>query len=724
MTSLTSEELIHAYRVAARSRAVEERIVRLVSQGRVKFAIWGAGEEVHGTATALALDKCVDPRHVGLAGHYRSGALCSMWCELRGLHDFTLNLIRQQFSRATDPFSGGRQMVYHLSLPEVGILPIQSPVGMQLGKAAGYAQGFLKKGVRDAVVVGIVGDGTTAEGDLHDAMTAASVWSLPLLIVVTDNAVAISTKPSEGRGIKDFASYAKGFALDFFQVDGTHFDEVYQVTCEAVTSVRSRQRAALLHVTQLPRLNGHSSAGDYRFRLDLQDPLLEFGRELVRREVLTPEDVLERTQGQGADFYQHHRLGKLMEEEDRQVAEWMKSVQEEPEPEPSSIFRFVRPPFPEAAESGGASSGSGETAVTFAGALRAAHKRIFERHLALAWGQDIGALGGVMQATAGLKTLFPDRVVDAPLNEPLIVGTAMGAALHPDVRVLCEIQFGDYSLNAYHWFVHLGNLYWSTSGKCRAGVVVRMPTDPFGGGALYHSMSVDGFFSSIPGLVIVMPSTSFDAYGLLMTAAEYGGPVLFLEPKWCYRRAQGPRLPGEPDDEDSREALRNLIRRGEIPAVGGDLRVPFQSAVVRRPGRDVTVVGWGRAVWTSLDAAEQLASKGIEAEVIDLRTLVPPDIETLQASVTRTGHLVVAHEDRTFHSFGRQLQGELGERVFGLISRAVGMKEVPGIAQSSLLEDATVLSVEDVAAAVESVLHQQSGPAQGWSYVPRRFTRG
>ena len=111
MTSLKPEQLIHAYRVAARSRAVEERIVRLVSQGRVKFSIWGAGEEIHGTATALALDRTIEPRHFGLVAHYRSGALCSMWCELRGHQDFTLNLLRQQFSKATDPFSGGRQMV-------------------------------------------------------------------------------------------------------------------------------------------------------------------------------------------------------------------------------------------------------------------------------------------------------------------------------------------------------------------------------------------------------------------------------------------------------------------------------------------------------------------------------------------------------------------------------------------------------------------------------------
>ncbi|MEM6926683.1 MAG: hypothetical protein AAF602_07140, partial [Myxococcota bacterium] len=154
----TADELRHAYRVGTRSRIAEEHIVRLVSRGEVKFAIWGPGEEVHGTACALALHKTVNPDHFGFIGHYRSGALTSMWCELQGMSDFTLRMLRQQFSRATDAMSGGRQMVYHLNLPDVGVLPIQSPVGMQLGKAAGYALGYRRKGIHDGVTMGIVGD--------------------------------------------------------------------------------------------------------------------------------------------------------------------------------------------------------------------------------------------------------------------------------------------------------------------------------------------------------------------------------------------------------------------------------------------------------------------------------------------------------------------------------------------------------------------------------------
>ena len=191
---------------------------------------------------------------------------------------------------------------------------------------------------------------------------------------------------------------------------------------------------------------------------------------------------------------------------------------------------------------------------------------LIDRHGGVLWGQDVARLGGVMQATAGLKDRYPDRVLDAPLNEPLIVGTAMGLSLHSDLVALPEVQFGDYSFNAFHWLIHLGNFHWASNGKASASVILRMPTDPFGGGAIYHSMSCEGYFSSIPGLVLVMPSTSFDAYGLLMTAAGYGGPVVVLEPKFAYRRALGPALPGEPTDEDEIARMKRNIMRGEVPA--------------------------------------------------------------------------------------------------------------------------------------------------------------
>jgi 2-oxoisovalerate dehydrogenase E1 component len=713
----TNDELTHAYRVAIRSRTTEEYIVRLVSRGEVKFAIWGPGEEVHGVATALALSRVLSPDNFGFVPHYRSGALVSMWLELNGHDSFALDLMRQQFSKATDALSGGRQMVNHQHYPNHGILPVQSPVGMQLGKAAGFAKGFKVLGRTDGVAMAIVGDGTTAEGDMHDAMNAASVWELPLIIMVTDNNIAISTTPEEGRGIKDWAAYARAFGLEHFECDGGDFDDVYNTTLAVAGHVKDNQGGVIMHVRDMPRFNGHSSAADVTFDLSQDDPLIKWGEQLVENGVLESGDILRRKTGEGRDFFAHHETGRIMDEEIENVRAAISQVRSEPEPDPESIFDEIYAPFPKVTES----ATEGTTSITYAAAIRSALDHIIRDHNGVIWGQDVGRLGGVMTATAGLQAKHPDRVIDAPLNEPLIVGTAMGASLHKGLKVLPEIQFGDYVYNAFHWLVYLGNLRWSSMGHASSSLILRMPTDPFGGGAIYHSMSNDGYFSSIPGLVLLMPSTAYDAYGLLMTAAEYDGPVVVLEPKFAYRLALGPRIPGEPEASEDVEALKKSIMRGDVPDLDPSVRVPFSKASIRRSGTDVTIVAWGRAVYTALDAARKLEANGTQAEVIDLRTLVPPDLDTVYESVGRTGSLVVAAEDRPFAGFVRSIQGHVVEKFDGIPTRAVGQKNVPGIGQSPTLEKATVLNIDDIVNAANEVMATEIKGSGGFAWMPRRY---
>ena len=704
----TAEEMVLAYEVATRSRATEEHIVRLVSRGEVKFAIWGPGEEVHGTATALALHKACDRKKFGIVPHYRSGALCSMWTRLAGYREFTLDLLRQQFSKDTDRMSRGRQMVYHLDMREFGILPVQSPVGMQLGKAAGYAMGFKVKGVDGSFSMAIIGDGTSAEGDLHDAMNAAAVWQLPTLYLVTDNRVAISTTPEEGRGIRDFGIYAQGFGIHFISADGRDFRDVYEKTYRAARFIVETGKPVFMHVHSLPRFNGHSSAADVTYDLKQDDPLISMGAQLVEKGLLAERDVLKRVKGEGRDFFAHHELGNLMARQDEEVRSILDQVRGEADPPPESVFEHIRAPFADVPES---TPGVGQTNITYAGAIRAALKNIITLHNGALWGQDVGRLGGVMTATAGLKKLFPTKIIDAPLNEPLILGTGCGAGLHDDLLALPEIQFGDYTLNAFHWLVHMGNLYWCTNGRTNFATILRTPVDPFGGGAVYHSMSLDGYFTPIPGLTIVMPSTSWDVYGLLMSAAKYRGPVICLEPKWMYRQALGPAFPGEPTESDAIAALKKSIMRGEVPDLDPNLSVPLGKGTIRRAGRDVTVVAWGRAVWTCLAAAEKLSAEGIELEVIDLRTLVPPDMPLVYESVARTGRLLVAAEDRTFGGFVRQIEGDCTEHFPGLPAKALGQKYVPGIAQCLALEEAVVLTREDVLRAAREIVTARGGVA-------------
>jgi 2-oxoisovalerate dehydrogenase E1 component len=644
-----------------------------------------------------------------------------MWCHLRDREDFGLQVLRQQFSKKTDPFSEGRQMVYHLHMMDTNILPVQSAVGMQLGKAAGYARGFQQKGITDGVAMAVIGDGSTAEGDMHDAMTAASVWSLPVIYIVTDNEIAISTTPEEGRGIRSFETYANAFGVKFFDCDGRDFWDVYETTVRCAQYVKDNQKPALIHAHHLPRFNGHSSAADVTYDLTQDDPLIAFGQDLVERGLLTSEDVLKRIKGEGRDFFAHHELGAVMGEEDVKVRGWLEQVLSEPNPDPNDLYSHIYPPFPEFEES---APGVGTTSISYAGAIRSALDKLITEKNGVLVGQDVGHLGGVMQASAGLKKRHPLKVTDAPLNEPLIVGTSTGLALHPELMALPEIQFGDYSLNTLHWLVYVGNVYWSTVGQISTKMLLRMPTDPFGGGAMYHSMSLEGFYGSIPGLVIIMPSTSFDAHGLMLAAGEYDGPVMCLEPKWMYRQTLGPAFPGEPTDANEIRDLKKGIMRGEIPEIP-DVRVPIGKGIIRRSGSDVTIVAWGRAVWTSLAAAEELAKEGVEAEVIDLRTIVPPDMDLVFESVDRTGRLIVAAEDRNFAGFARQIQGDVVDQRPGMPTKALGQKNIPGIGQSLILEDATILSQTDIQASVHALLDiEPTGGPAGWDWTPPRYFIG
>jgi 2-oxoisovalerate dehydrogenase E1 component len=713
----SAAELRQAYQVGVRSRALEEHIVRLASRGELKFAIWGPGEEIHGTATALALSKVVDPKHFGMVPHYRSGCLCSMWCELNGKHDFTLSILRQQFSKDTDPMTRGRQMVYHVEMTDGGDPPRAEPRRHAARKGRGYAKGFSAKGITDGVALAIVGDGTTAEGDMHDAMNAASVWHLPLITMVTDNGIAISTRPDEGRGIKDFEAYAKGFGMRHFACDGRDFWDVYNTTYEAARYVRDEQRPCSCTCIHLPRFNGHSSAADMTFDLNQQDPL-----DRVRRGAREGRHPREGTaaaeeEGRGPRLLRAPRARRRHGRRERDDQSDARSGAEGARPADDSITENIYPPFPEVEEH----PAEGTTNITYAGAIRAALAHIVDKKGGVIWGQDIARLGGVMQATAGLQKRFPDRVFDTPLNEPLILGTACGAGLHEGVVALPEVQFGDYALNTFHWLVHMGNLYWTTNGPlevrddpAHAGRSVRrrrrVPLDE--PRRVHHAD---------PGARRDHAVDELGHLRALLTAATTAAPSCASSRSGCTDRRSVPRSPASRRMRTGSRRSRKRSCAATSPRSRPTARAVRQGGV-RRPGKDITIVSWGRAAWTSLRAAEALANDGIDAEVIDLRTLVPPDLEAVYESVGRTGRLVVAAEDRSFAGFVRSIQGHAVEKFPGLPSKAIGQKNIPGIAQSLLLEEATVLTDEDVVHAVHEVLEiKGGGGGGGWSWIPPRY---
>lgn len=711
--SLTPELLRTAYREMCMVRCHVERVVQECSKGNIKFAIWGPGEELHGAAEAIAFSEVANPDAFGICGHYRSAGLLSMWARLRGYQDFHLDHMRQQLSRVTDPWSGGRQMTAHFNDMRWNTLPVQSALGMQIGKSVGYAFGYKRKGITDGLVVAVAGDGTTAEGDFHDGMNGGSVLDIPLLLMVTDNDVAISVKPEDGRGIKDFEAYAKAFGFEFFTCDGNDFLETYTVAKAAATYCRDSQRPALFWVRNLSRLNGHSNAGVYNFAFDQHDPINDFGEALVEAGICTPEEIVHRVEATGKDYFKRHTLGTIGGEADAYIRSTMEIAGSEPEPTPESVTEHIYDPFPQVEE---APPVGRETVISLNGGVRAALRDILaDNEMTWIYGQDVAARGGVMQATGGLWERFPEQVKDSPINEPLILGAATGFALHEGSTALPEIQFSDYSLNTLHWLVYMGNLLWSSNGTIRGNIIVRLPVEPLHGGAVYHSMCMEGFYGAIPGLVMVAPTTTRDFYGLLRTAADYTGPVVVLESKGLYRMPLGDAFENEPTDpEEIKQLKRAIFLEGKIPDIPKDFRVPFQRAAIRRPGKDLTIATWGRTTLACAEAVKGLAAdEGIDVELIDLRTVVPPDMDTVLASARKTGRLLVVHEDRVFSSVGREIQGQVTEATYGegIVTRVLGQDPIPGIPQNVHLEHAIVVTPEKIRAAATALLAVKAAQA-------------
>jgi 2-oxoisovalerate dehydrogenase E1 component beta subunit len=294
-------------------------------------------------------------------------------------------------------------------------------------------------------------------------------------------------------------------------------------------------------------------------------------------------------------------------------------------------------------------------------------------------GEDVGKKGGVFLATDGLYDEFGgDRVLDTPLSESMIVGVSIGAAI-AGMRPIPEIQFADFIFPAMNQILsEAARMRFRSNGAFSCPMTLRAP---YGGGvhgALYHSQSVEAFFAHIPGLKVVIPSTPYDARGLLRSAVRDDDPVLFFEHKKMYRSI-----------------------RGDVPE--GDYTIPIGQAKVTREGTDVTLIAYGLMAHYALEAADLLASEGVSAEVVDVRTLRPLDGETLLSSVRKTGKAVIVYEDNRFGGYGAEIAAILAEEAFedldGPIVRVTG-PDVPGVPYNHVLEDWYMPNPDRIANAV------------------------
>jgi 2-oxoisovalerate dehydrogenase E1 component len=403
-----------------------------------------------------------------------------------------------------------------------------------------------------------------------------------------------------------------------------------------------------------------------------QDPLKRFRERLEYSGVFTAEE-----------------LDELDKRAKKEISLAHKRVIKAPDPDPASIYDFVLPdPYVPEKFKDGLPDGTGNK-MRYIDALNTTLKEEFRRNPdTFIWGQDVAnkEKGGIFNVTKGMQQEFGrSRVFNAPIAEDFIVGTANGMSRYnKDIRVVVEgAEFADYFWPAMEQLLELSHDYWRSNGQFAANVTIRLASGGYIGGGLYHSQTIEGALTTLPGLRIVYPSFADDAAGLLRTCMRSEGPNIFLEPKALY-------------NDPLAESL-----------VPGEFEVPFGKARIRREGSDLTMITYGNTTHLCLKAAEQIKEEtGKEVEVLDLRSLIPLDEEAILASVEKTSRALVVHEDKVFAGFGGELVGIINEKAFEHLDapvRRVGSTFTP-VGFNRILEAEILPNAEKVYEAAKKLL--------------------
>ncbi len=666
--ALTREQLLGAYQTMLAARVVDSKILILLKQGKVFFHIGGSGHEAAQVAMALAMR----PGHDWAYPYYRDLAFSLQY-------GYTIEeVFLESLHRRGGPSSNGFSMPSHYGHKRLRIVAQSSPTGTQYLQAVGTAMGSRWDGTDEVVYVSS-GEGATSEGEFHEAVSWAVRGKFPVIFVVQNNGYAISVPASEqivGGSIYEVVEGYEG--LHRFRVDGCDFRAMYNVGAEAVALARNGEGPCLIEAETV-RLLPHSSSDDQRKYRDPQelaeeskrDPIPQLESLLIERKILTASDI------EGIRTEMLQRVNRAAE-----------TAEAEGSPDASEVTAYVYAPETAVPAAGFVEPQHSGSNVVMVDAINHALAEELQRNpKMLVYGEDVaGDKGGVFTATRGLTAKFgPDRVFNSPLAEASIVGTAFGLAVRGDYRPVVEIQFGDYIWPAFMQLRdEVAMLRYRSYNQWSCPLVVRVAVGGYIHGGLYHSQSIDGFFTHIPGIRVVYPSNAADAKGLLKTACREHDPVLFLEHKGLYRQSFASR-----------------------PEPGPDYLLPFGVAAVRKEGDDVTVITWGMLVQRVLDAARKLEERdGASVEVIDLRTLNPLDRETILRSVRKTGKVLIAHEDTLTGGFGAEIAAIIASEAFERLDAPVmrvAAKDAP-VPYAPALESAMLPQESDLLHALEKLL--------------------
>ncbi len=634
---LSEIQLIDAYTSILTSRLVDDRLETLIKQGKATFLISGSGHEAVQVACAFALKAGKD----WFFTYYRDNALGV------ALGISAEDFFRHMMGKASDPFTGGRQMSMHMSSISLKMPTPSSPTGSQYLQAVGTALGCKFRN-SDEVVYVSGGEGSTSQGEFFEAINWASREKLPVIFCIQNNKFAISVPVEDQAAGGSIYKVCAGFeGLNRFHIDGTNFLESYGTAREAVRLAREGEGPSLIYA-DVVRLRSHSASDaqeKYRSKESLavdllKDPLINLESLLIERKILTQEKIDEL------------RLGlaqKIMDIADK--------VYEESNPDSSTVNDFLFCPESEQTVIEYEKSIPTGAPVVMVDAINhALHEEMEKNPDMVIYGEDIAdGKGGVFTATKGLSSKFGEkRVFNSPLAEASIIGTAVGLAL-TGLKPVVEIQFADYIYPAMMQIREELTMYrYRSNNAFPCPVTIRTACGGYIGGGHYHSQNIEALFTKCPGIYIAYPSNSADAKGLLKTACRLNDPVLFLEHKFLYRQsfAKSP----EPDSE---------------------YYLPFGKAKVKREGQDISIITYGAMVEKSLRAAREMEKLGISVEVIDLLTIIPLDIDTVLNSVKKTGKVIVFHEDSRFMGFGAEIVSEIADKAFEFLDAPI--KRVAGL---------------------------------------------
>lgn len=639
--TLTADERLEMYRVMALSRALDELMKSMFQEKKQAWeghpspqkGFRGFGQEAI-AGIALRLRR----------GGERGDILCPLIRDLAAtllVTDDPVPVVLSQVGKKGTTFDG-RDL--HVGALEKGVLPPTAPlvIGTQTLVGMAYAAKLRQE---DRVFVSLLGEGGSSLGEWHEAINFASVQRLNMVFVVENNRWALGTRSTEQSAVPRFALKAAGYGIPGATIFGNDPDEVAAAGIWAAERARSGKGPTLLELTTYRR-SGHAHHDDDRFHgaggiKGYEDP-----EERARWEAADPIALYEKRLNE-EKLLDAKKLSEIRKTVERRVAEAAKAADAAPWPTAADLENRVFAPRIDPVPAAPASVR--EKVLTYDEAIRQGMIEAMERDpRVFVLGEDVGGrYGGAFGVTRGLVKQFgPERCLNTPIAESAIIGCGVGAAI-AGLRPIVEMQFADFVACGFNALVNNGaKVHWRF-GRA-VPLVVRLPyggaTGTGGklvGGGPYHSQCPEAWFVRTPGLKVVAPSTPADAKGLLLAAVRDNNPVVFLEAKGLY-------------------GMFSPERAASVPL--GDVEVEIGKGVIRREGRDVSVLTYGSMVYAALSAAETLAGEGIELEVVDLRSLVPLDEDLLLSSVAKTHRAIVLHEDSKRGGVGAEIAAVLAEK--------------------------------------------------------------